>query len=118
MSISSVPAVRSDINDMLAKIRDVSTKNNVFSLDKSPSPIGENSAFKDTLSIAKTAFDKVNTMQAQSDTIKDSFVMGDRNVSMSQVVMASQKSKLAFEGLITVRNKLLEAYKEVMNMQV
>ena len=50
--------------------------------------------------------------------LKNKYISGDANVSLSQVVVASEKSKLAFEGLIVVRNKCLESYKEIMNMPV
>jgi flagellar hook-basal body complex protein FliE len=44
--------------------------------------------------------------------------MGDPNVSLSEVMIASQKSSLAFSAMVEVRNKFLEAYKEVMSMPV
>jgi flagellar hook-basal body complex protein FliE len=50
--------------------------------------------------------------------LKQSYMTGDSNVSISQVMMSTMKSKLAFEGLLVVRNKLLDAYKEIMNMPV
>ncbi len=68
--------------------------------------------------MAKNALSSVNQAQIDSEKLKNSYVLGDSNVSMSQVIVASQKSKLAFEGLVSVRNKILEAYKEIMNMPV
>ena len=44
--------------------------------------------------------------------------MGDPNVGITEVMIASQKSSVAFGAMVEVRNKLLEAYKEVMRMQV
>jgi len=60
----------------------------------------------------------VNQVQVQSESLKNAYISGDTTVSMSQVIVASQKSKLAFEGLMAVRNKILDAYKEIMNMPV
>ena len=54
----------------------------------------------------------------QTEKLKNAYVAGDSSVSMAQVILSSQKSKLAFEGLVTVRNKILEAYKDIMNMPV
>ena len=116
MSITGVEGVRSDITEMLTKLRDVTSKSKVFS-EMSPS-LSAPKTFEDVLSVAKNAFSSVNQMQAETDQLKNSYITGDNNVSMSQVVVQTEKSKLAFEGLITVRNKLLEAYKEVMNMPV
>lgn len=119
MDINNVQGVRSDISEMLSKIREVSNKSKVFSGEHaSISASGSNNNFVDVMSAAKGAIATVNQSQEVSQHIKDAYVSGDSSVSMAQVVMASQKSKLAFEGLLTVRNKLLEAYKEIMAMQI
>ena len=46
------------------------------------------------------------------------FDPGDQDVSLSDVMIARNKSSVAFEATIQVRNKLVEAYKEVMTMPV
>lgn len=116
MSINNVSAVRTDITEMLSKIREISNKSQVFA--GSPNAAAAPKSFDDVMSVAKSAFTEVNHLQAQSEKVRDAYISGDSSVSMSQVVMASEKSKLAFEGLVTVRNKILEAYKEIMNMPV
>lgn len=121
MSINNVTGVRADINDMLSKIREISHKSKVFSENTSiisKPGVASTTSFQDTFSAVKDVFNNVNQMQSESETIKNAFISGDKHVSLSQVVIASQKSKLAFEGLVTVRNKILEAYKEIMNMPV
>ena len=115
MNINSVSGVRTDISEMLSKIRELSDKSKVFS---GQNPVQPTTQFNDVLSVAKDAFAHVNHVQVDSEHIKNAYIAGDSNVSMAQVVLASQKSKLAFEGLVTVRNKILEAYKEIMNMPV
>jgi flagellar hook-basal body complex protein FliE len=117
MSINNVSGVRSDITEMLSKIREVSNKSKVFAGNETPGVEGPKS-FTDVMSAAKNVFSQVNQVQVQSEKVRDAYIAGDSTISMSQVVMASQKSKLAFEGLVTVRNKILEAYKEIMNMPV
>lgn len=121
MSINNVTGVRTDINDMLSKIREISNKSKVFSegnkISANPG-VAAPKSFQDTLSAVKDVFSNVNNIQAESEQVKNAYISGDKNVSMSQVLIASQKSKLAFEGLVTVRNKILEAYKEIMNMPV
>jgi flagellar hook-basal body complex protein FliE len=115
MAINNVSGVRSDINDMLSKIREVSNKSKVFT----PAPeVGSTKSFDAALSVAKNAITNVSKTQTETDHINNAYMMGDQTISMSQVLVASQKSKLAFEGLVTVRNKLLEAYKDIMNMPV
>lgn len=46
------------------------------------------------------------------------YIKGDPNVSISDVMIASQKSSVAFQAATQVRNKLVEAYKDVMNMPI
>ncbi len=62
--------------------------------------------------------DKVNELQQQSSKVKEAFEMGDSNVQLSEVMIASGKAGVAFQGMIQVRNKMLEAYQEIMRMQV
>ncbi len=38
--------------------------------------------------------------------MKDKYLQGDPNVSLSQVMVVNEKSKLAFEGLIIVRKQV------------
>lgn len=119
MVINNVSAVRADITEILSKMREVSNKTNVFSEGSAVGAAAEpTKSFDAVLSIAKNSLSNVSNMQSESEQIKNAYIAGDSSVSMSQVIVASQKSKLAFEGLITVRNKILEAYKEIMNMPV
>lgn len=115
MTINGVTGVRSDITEMLAKLREVSEKSPVFS---KPTASAQPSGFDDVMGMVKNAISNVNQAQTATDNMKTAYISGDSNVSMSQLIVASQKSKLAFEGLVTVRNKILEAYKEIMNMPV
>jgi flagellar hook-basal body complex protein FliE len=114
MEINHVSGVRSDISEMLSKIREMSNKSKVFSETNTTQASG----FDNVLSATKNSIAHVNQTMTESDALKNSYIAGDSNVSMSQVILASQKSKLAFEGLLTVRNKILDAYKEIMNMPV
>ena len=44
--------------------------------------------------------------------------MGDPNVSLVDTMVAAQKAGLAFDATLQVRNKLVEAYKDIMNMPI
>jgi flagellar hook-basal body complex protein FliE len=50
--------------------------------------------------------------------MKKAFEMGDDSVDLSEVMIAAQKSTISFEALSQVRNKLMKAYQDVMNMPV
>lgn len=115
MGIENIQGVRTDISEMLSKIREVSNKSDVFTGN---SVVTSTKNFDDVMSMAKNAVSNVNQVQVQSEVLKNAYISGDSSVSMSQVIVASQKSKLAFEGLMAVRNKILDAYKEIMNMPV
>lgn len=64
------------------------------------------------------ALSQVNTIQTEAGQLRNAMEMGDPNVSLAQVMIASQKSSLAFEATLQVRNKLVEAYKDIMSMPV
>lgn len=64
------------------------------------------------------ALDNVNSMQQESRNLQTRFDMGDPNLSLVDVMVAKEKSGIAFEATVQVRNKLLEAYKTIMNMPV
>jgi flagellar hook-basal body complex protein FliE len=66
----------------------------------------------------KQAIDNVNGLQQNTSDLRNRFEMGDQDVSLGDVMIASNKSSLAFDATIQVRNKMVEAYKEVMSMPV
>lgn len=68
--------------------------------------------------ILKQSVDKVNESQAESKNLQDAFQMGDPNVQVSEVMVAMQKSSVSFQAMLQVRNKLVSAYQDIMNMQV
>ncbi len=45
-------------------------------------------------------------------------VLGGQNVSLHQAMIAMEEASVSFQLMVEVRNKLLEAYQEVMRMQV
>ena len=112
MSINNVGGVRADIMEMIGKMREVKVKSPALSQPQA------SQGFGDVFAVAKTAFNHVNSAEANTEAVKNAFLTGEGNVSMSQVIVAAEKSKLAFAGLVTVRNKILEAYKDIMNMPV
>lgn len=77
-----------------------------------------NSAPADFSEMLKQAVDNVNSLQQNTSDLRNRFEMGDKSVSLSDVMIASNKSGLAFDATIQVRNKVVEAYKEVMSMPV
>lgn len=66
----------------------------------------------------KQALDNVNALQKTSNTMATAVEMGDPKVSLAEAMIAGQKASVAFEATVAVRNKLVEAYKEIMAMPV
>lgn len=64
------------------------------------------------------AVDLVNDTQAQAGEMRKAFELGDSQLDLSEVMVAAQKSRISFQALTEVRNKLLTAYQDVMNMPV
>ena len=54
----------------------------------------------------------------ESKALTAAFERGDPSVSLAEVMITAQKASLQFTGMTEVRNKLLNAYQEVMNMPV
>lgn len=69
-------------------------------------------------SLLQSALDTVNKSQQHSGELKKSFELGDPNVSLAEVMVAGQKSSIAFEASLRVRNKLVQAYQDIMNMPI
>ena len=71
-------------------------------------------SFADVIS---NALDEVNNLQIESSKMTDSFISGESD-NIHSVMMAGSKANLALQMTMQVRNKVMEAYKEVMNMQI
>ena len=70
------------------------------------------------LEMMQQAVNEVNETQAHANDLRKSFELGDGRVDLSEVMVAAQKSRISFQALTEVRNKLLTAYQDVMNMPV
>ncbi|ENY71235.1 flagellar hook-basal body complex protein FliE [Aeromonas diversa] len=68
--------------------------------------------------LLRQALENVNELQSQSNDLRTRFDSGDRSIDLSDVMIAGQKSSIAFDATVQVRNKVVEAYKTIMNMPV
>ncbi|MCK5889271.1 MAG: flagellar hook-basal body complex protein FliE [Methylococcales bacterium] len=66
--------------------------------------------------ILKDSIDAVNQVQKTSAELSSEFEMGNQDVSLAEVMIAAQKSAVSFQAMLQVRNKLVDAYKDIMNM--
>lgn len=72
----------------------------------------------DFTEVLTSAIDKVNDMQQQAGELSNAFVSGDKSIDLTQVMVAGQKANISFQTMVQVRNKLVSAYQEIMNMQI
>jgi len=68
--------------------------------------------------LLKNAITEVNSTQQTSAGMKQAFETGATDASLAEVMIASQKADLSFRAMTEVRNKLVNAYQEIMNMPV
>ena len=67
--------------------------------------------------LLKHAVEAVNHMQHESGRLEDAVARGE-DVNIHQAIIAGEKAGLSFRLMMQVRNKVLEAYQEVLRMQV
>jgi flagellar hook-basal body complex protein FliE len=64
------------------------------------------------------AIDHVNESQMHSATMQETYLTGNSDASLVEVMISTQKADLSFRAMTEVRNKLVTAYQEIMNMPV
>lgn len=112
------------VNDLLAQMREMSsqvqglqntiTKPGLNNIEGVTKPDSQN-AFS---SVLKSSINKVNDAQMESNKLAEAFQKGDPNIQVSEVMVAMQKSNVSFQAMLQVRNKIIQAYQEIMNMPV
>ncbi|WP_413289009.1 flagellar hook-basal body complex protein FliE [Bdellovibrio sp. HCB337] len=82
----------------------------------SPGSVGETqgASFADTL---KGAIENVNQLQKASDKAAQDLATG-RTDNVADVMIATEKADIALRVMVQVRNKIIDAYQEIMKMQV
>ncbi|GBG00702.1 flagellar hook-basal body complex protein FliE [Azospira sp. I13] len=72
----------------------------------------------DFAQVLKNSIDQVNAAQQQAQSMAQDFSAGDSNANLHEVMIALQKANVSFQEMVQVRNKLVSAYQDVMNIQV
>ncbi|NNM66087.1 MAG: flagellar hook-basal body complex protein FliE [Burkholderiales bacterium] len=65
----------------------------------------------------QSALNGVNRQMQQADKLQQQFSAGRSDLSLSDVMLAGQKASLSFQAVLQVRNKLVSAYQDIMNIQ-
>ena len=85
-------------------------------VDSRPEPeTGATQGFADLL---QSSIDAVNEAQTTAADMAAALERGDSSVGLPEVMIALQKASLSFQAMTEVRNRLVNAYQEVMNMPI
>ena len=89
-------------------------------LDRNGMPVGKGKAVEGgSFSTALTqALKGVSAMQDQATEMQRQVQLDNPTVSIEETMVAMQKAQIGFQATLTVRNKLVQAYSDIMNMQV
>lgn len=107
----STDAMISQMRQMIAQAQ---TNQNAETLNTVTGPTETN----DFSSMLKNAVQTVSSNQVESQQLSESLMAGDPNVSALEVFVSMQKASVSFQAMVEVRNKIVSAYQEIMNMQV
>lgn len=100
-----------DAKSLLALRQQILEKNAAFASQPAPT------TGVDFGSAMNKALDSVNAIQGQAEKASSAYERGE-TTDIAAVMLQRQKSSIAFEATLQVRNKLLSAYKDIMNMPV
>jgi len=101
------------ISQVLAEMRALQAR--ASGISEAPAAQAQPSDFANLM---KNSVDHVASMQNQATALADAFEAGDKSVDLTRVMLEAQKASLAFRAMTEVRNKLVDAYQQVMNMPV
>ena len=102
-----------DPNTLLVQMRAMAAKaGGVESARPAEKPDGD---FKTLL---HQALDHVNEQKMTADRLTDAFERGDPDIDVAEVMIALQKANVSFQAITQVRNRLVSAYQDIMNMPI
>ncbi|MBI2791114.1 MAG: flagellar hook-basal body complex protein FliE [Gammaproteobacteria bacterium] len=103
-----------DTNQLLTQMKVLAAK----ARDNEISPNQVNATENEFGNLLKNAIDKVNQYQVEANDLAVRFDSGDESVNLTQVMVALQKSNVSLQAMSQVRNRLVSAYQEIMNMPI
>ncbi len=99
-----------DINRVLAEMRLLAAQAGNKPVETAATPAS------DFGTLLRSSIERVNDMQQHAESMAAAMETGARDVDVAQVMIEVQKAGLAFHAMTEVRNKLVQAYQDVMNM--
>jgi flagellar hook-basal body complex protein FliE len=107
-----------EIDRVLAQIRNIAaaTKGGGIGGLNGAAPTAPGAADSGFANLLKQGLEKVNATQSRATTLAAQFEKGVPGVELPQVMLEMQKANVSFRAVTEVRNKFVEAYREIMNM--
>lgn len=105
----------SHIQEMLAQLRAAGAQASGAARETGQVDGSRGPSFADVL---KSNLDGVNSAQQNAEALGRRFSLGDDSVNLSDVMIATQKANISFQATVQVRNKLVSAYHDIMQMSV
>lgn len=102
------------IDQVLAQIRALSSRIEPPQAPAAPSAAAP-SSFANVL---KSSLDQVNQSEQRAASLAADFQRGAPGVELPQVMLQIEKADVSFHALTEVRNRLISAYQDIMNMQM
>ena len=103
----------SGIDNILAQLRAASA-----AASGNPSSSAKAAVAVDFGQVFRSALEQVNGAQQGAGSLAREFELGTANANLHDVMIALQKADISFQAMVQVRNKLVSAYHDIMNMQV
>lgn len=103
------------IEQMLSQMRATA---NVASGKPADSAAAGGASGVDFAQVLKSSIEQVNQTQQQAQKMTEEFASGDPNANLHEVMISLQKANVSFQEMVQVRNKLVSAYQDIMNIQV
>ncbi|MDA8108571.1 MAG: flagellar hook-basal body complex protein FliE [Betaproteobacteria bacterium] len=104
----------SAIDDLLGQLRATAAQLELPGFAKPAAP----AAGGDFAAVLKASLDQANHAQLEAARLARAFETGAPGANLSDVMIALQKANISFQEIVQVRDKLVSAYNDVMNMQV
>lgn len=102
------------IDQMLSVLRATAAQAGGRTAEAQSTPTGGT----DFAQILQNSIAQVSQTQQQAEGMAASFAAGDGNANLHDVMISLQKANISFQEMVQVRNRLVSAYHDVMNMQV
>jgi flagellar hook-basal body complex protein FliE len=104
-----------DVNNLLSQMRQMSAQVRSPEIAFKAAPI---TAQPDFSAVLKQSISAVGRSQMEAGNMAASFERGDPGADLGRTMVAVQKADLSLRTMVAVQSKLVDAYKDIMNMPV